>query len=115
MNADKISSNTPKKLVRSKDYRPIYSDELVEIKLKSQTVRLTFGITSQDDQPGDKETVVNESVTVVLPTVNFITSITHMIIPIINNEQVLKVLFDEYSNFAQQTKNQLEQLKNQKK
>lgn len=105
----------PKKLIRA-DKTHIYADELAEIKINSHTARLTFGtISPESDSPNSTHNIVNESVTVVLPTANFIAAISQMIVPIVENEQLLEVLAEDYSNLAEYAKTQLQQLKSSKK
>lgn len=108
-------SSKPKKLNRT-DRIPVYADELAEIKINSHTARLTFGtISPESDSPSAIHNIVNESVTVVLPTANFIAAISEMIVPIIENEQLLEVLAEDYSNLAEYAKAQLQQLRSSKK
>lgn len=105
----------PKKLIRN-DKTPIYADEIAEIKINSHTARITFGtISPEADSKESTHNLINESVTVVLPTANFIATISQMIVPIIENEQLLQVLVEDYSNLAEFAKTQLEQLKASKK
>lgn len=105
----------PKKLHRLEE-TPVYADELAEIKINSHTTRLTFGVVSpESDNPNTTHNIVNESVTVVLPTANFLTAITQMLIPIVENEQLLEVLNEDYSNLAEYAKTQLQLLKSSKK
>lgn len=106
-------SSKPKKINRS-DKTPIYADEITEIKMNSHTTRLTFGALSADESDST-HTLVNESVTVVMPTTTFLSAISQMFVPILENEQLLEVLIEDYSNIAEHAKHQLEQLKSPKK
>ncbi|MGR6869090.1 hypothetical protein ACU6TM_09050, partial [Acinetobacter baumannii] len=76
--------------------------------------RLTFGALSADESDST-HTLVNESVTVVMPTTTFLSAISQMFVPILENEQLLEVLIEDYSNIAEHAKHQLEQLKSPKK
>ncbi|WP_312158875.1 hypothetical protein [Acinetobacter sp.] len=108
-------SSKPKKLIRS-NKTPVYADEVTEIKINSHVTRLTFGVISPDaDNLDTTHTLVNESVTVALPTANFLAAVSQMIIPLIENEQLLQVLSEDYSNISEYAKTQLEQLKSAKK
>ncbi|QQN89403.1 MULTISPECIES: hypothetical protein [Acinetobacter] len=109
------ASLKPKKLIRS-DKIPTYADEITEIKINSHITRLTFGVISPDaDTLDSNHTIVNESVTVALPTTNFLAAISQMIVPLVENEQLLQVISEDYSNISEYAKAQLEQLKSVKK
>lgn len=105
----------PKKINRT-NKTPIYADELAEVKINSHTTRLTFGfIYPETDNPEATHTLVNESVTIAMPTANFLAAISQMIAPIVENEQLLNVLHEDYSNMADYAKNQLKNIKPSKK
>lgn len=108
-------SSKPKKINRT-NKTPIYADELAEVKINSHTTRLTFGfIYPETDNPEATHTMVNESVTIAMPTANFLAAISQMIAPIVENEQLLNVLHEDYSNMADYAKNQLKNIKPPKK
>lgn len=108
-------TSLPKKLNRT-NKTPVYADELAEVKINAYTSRLTFGtISPESDSLSATHTIINESITVVLPTANFIAAISQMIVPIVENEQLLEVLAEDYTNLAEYAKAQLQQLRSSKK
>lgn len=106
--ASTSNSKKPKKLIRSKN-PPVYADELAEIKLSSHTTKLTFGILSSEDN--NEHHIINESVTVIMPTASFMSSVTQMILPIIENQQLLEMIRNDYKKVSDQAEIQLKQLR----
>jgi len=103
-----------KKLNRS-DNAPLYADEIAEIKLSSHTARITFGVLSPDDSRSNPHHIINETITVVIPTPSFMSSISQMILPIVENEQLLEMLSEDYKDLSEQALSQLKQLRSSKK
>lgn len=82
---------------------PIFADELAEIKFNSYTTKLVFGCQSADDT-----SILNESVTVAMPTPHFMNALVHMMLPILKNEVALQALVNDYQSFANQSQKQLD-------
>lgn len=97
----KSNNDRPTQTIRNGS-SPIFADELAEIKFNSYTTKLVFGCHSPEDS-----NILNESVTIAIPTPHFMSALVHMMLPILKNEEALQSLVTDYQNFANQSQKQL--------